>query len=147
MRPRHILTLQSQLALPLIPFCIDLFARVIFLRSQLEWYQLPDLWTFLVTYAFFCLGLMVSINPHELPGDDEANLNVELVRQRLLAYSIFAVTFAGGISFFKVFSELYPALHVSQEHGLSLFVVVALFTGYTMYRICVTHSSYLNRGI
>ena len=89
---------------------------------------------------------MVSINPHELPGDAELELNVELVRQRLLAYSIFAVTFAGGISFFKAIAELFPSLHLSEDHGLSLFIVVALFTLYTMYRILVTHSTYLNRG-
>jgi hypothetical protein len=40
MRVRHALTLQTQLALPLIPFCIDLFARIVFLRTQLQWYGL-----------------------------------------------------------------------------------------------------------
>jgi hypothetical protein len=87
MRAQHALTLQTQLALPLIPFCIDLFARIVLLGQKLAWYQLPDLWTFLVTYAFFCIGLMISINPRELATDDEANLHVELVRQRLLGYS------------------------------------------------------------
>jgi hypothetical protein len=88
---------------------------------------------------------MISINPHGLPGDDEVSLHVELVRQRLLAYSIFAVTFAGGISFFKALSELFPALHISEAHGLSLFIVVALFTAYTMYRIFRTYMTYVNR--
>ena len=84
MRVKHALTLQNQLALPLIPFCIDLFARVVFLGGKVPWYQLPDLWTFLVTYAFFCLGLMVSVTPVALPTDLDANVNAELVRQRLL---------------------------------------------------------------
>jgi hypothetical protein len=145
MRARFALALQTQLALPLIPFCIDLFARIVLLRDTLEWYQLPDLWTFLVTYAFFCLGLMVSVNAHELATDDDANLHVELVRQRLLGYSIFSVTFAGGISFFRAFAELFPTLHISEKHGLALFLAVAIFAGYTMFHICRTHLSYVNR--
>jgi hypothetical protein len=43
---------------------------------------------FLVAFAFFCLGVMFTVNPHALPADPEASINVELVRQRLLAYSM-----------------------------------------------------------
>src|SRR4051794_33774976 len=122
MRAKYVLTLQTQLALPLIPFFIDLFVRIVFLRSKLPWYQLPDLWTFLVTYAFFCLGLMVSVTPLELPSDVEATTNAELVRQRLLAYAILSVALAGGISFFRALDELFPEHRIYEEHGLALFV-------------------------
>jgi hypothetical protein len=145
MRVKYALTLQNQLALPLIPFCIDLFARVVFLGGRLPWYQLPDLWTFLVTYAFFCLGLMVSITPVELPTDLDASVNAELVRQRLLAYAIVSVAFAGGISFFRAFDELFPEHRIYEEHGLALFIAVFLFASHTMFQICRTHLSYVGR--
>jgi hypothetical protein len=145
MPPRHFLTLQTQLGLPLIPFGIDLFTRAVFLGASLRWYQIPDLWTLLVTYAFFCLGLMATINPLRLPTDPDANVHVESARQELLGYAIFAVAFAGGISFFRSFNETYPEHHVSAEHGLALFVTVAIFVGYTFIRICRTHLSYANR--
>jgi len=53
MHPRYALTLRTQLGLPLVPFVIDLGTRTIILWDRVAWYQLPDLWTLLVTYAFF----------------------------------------------------------------------------------------------
>jgi hypothetical protein len=50
---RYALTLRTQLAIPLVPFVIDFGARTIILWNKVKWYQLPDLWTLLVTYAFF----------------------------------------------------------------------------------------------
>jgi hypothetical protein len=146
MRPRYALTLQSQLALPLVPFVIDLGARIILLWDKVAWYQLPDLWTFLVTYAFFCIGLMIEVNPRELPTDAEANIHVELVRQRLLAYGIFSVTFAGAISVFRAINDLLPNQHLAETRGLALFAAVIIFFVYTFFQICRTHLSYVNRG-
>ena len=145
MQPRHYLTLQTQLALPLIPFFIDLFARLILLGGKVEWYLIPDLWTFLVTYAFFCLSLMIAVNPRQLQTDDEANVNVELVRQQLLGYAIFAVAFAGGISFFRAFDQLLPEQQIASQHGIWLLLVVVAYTIYTFWRIWTTHLSYVNR--
>jgi hypothetical protein len=86
--PRAALTVQTQLTLPMIPFAIDTFARALLLRNNIVWYQIPDLVMFLVAFAFFCLGVMFTVNPHALPADPEASIDVELVRQRLLAYSM-----------------------------------------------------------
>jgi hypothetical protein len=146
MKPRNALTLQNQLTLPMIPFLIDTCARAIILGGHVEWYRIPDLVTFLVTYAFFCLGVMFTVNPHALPTDQEARDNVELVRQRLLASSIFAVSLAGGISFFRVFAERYPEHNIYSEYGLVLFVLVAMFSLYSIIRVCGTYMSYVNRG-
>jgi hypothetical protein len=108
MHPGYALTLRTQLWLPLVPFVIDLGARTIILWNKVAWYQLPDLWTLLVTYAFFCLGLMLTIRPRTLPTDQEANVIIELVRQRLLGYGIFSLTLAGAISVFRAVNELVP---------------------------------------
>jgi hypothetical protein len=143
MQIRSALTLQTQLTLPLIPFFIDLLARVILLHSKLPWYQLPDLCAFLITYAFFFLGLMVAVTPPQLPTDQDATVNIELVRQKLLGYAIFSVTFAGGISFFRAFDELLPEQHIYENHGVTLVIAVLLFALYTMYRVLRTHLSYV----
>lgn len=146
MIPRNALTLQTQLMLPLIPFIIDTFARGLLLRNKIDWFQIPDLVTLLVTYAFFCLGLMFTVHPHHIRTDEDAEIKVQLVRQRLLANAIFAVSFAGGISFFRAFDEMHPEHNLYNEHGFALFIVVALFVAYGLIRISRTYLSYVNRG-
>ena len=80
MHPRHLLTLHSQLALPMIPLAIDTVVRTIFLWGDIEWWRIPDLWTLLVTYAFFCLAVMFSVNVPRIATDPEAHDNIELVK-------------------------------------------------------------------
>lgn len=128
MLPRQALTLQSQLFLPMIPLIIDTFARVLLLRDKLHWYEVPDLVTLLVTYAFFCLSLMFNVNVSGLPTDnEEEELRVELVRQKLLGNVILAVSMAGGVSFFRSFNEmLLPNLHIYRDFGQPLFWAVAI---------------------
>lgn len=145
MHPRSLLTLQTQLALPLIPFAIDTLARWLLLRDSIPWYQIPDLVMFLVAYAFFCLGVMVAVNSYSLPSDDDAVVNVELVRQRLLANSIFAIPFAGGISFFKALSEKVPPLNLYSEQGIWLFMIVSVYVCYSLPTICRKYMTYINR--
>jgi hypothetical protein len=146
MHPRHALTLQTQLVLPLIPFAIDLGARLILLWNKVPWYELPDLWTLLITYAFFCIGLMVAIRTPSLPSDQEADVLPELVRQRLLAIGIVSVTLAGAISVFRAMNELLPDQHLYETHGLALFCVVVVFVGCTLFRISSTYLSYVGRA-
>jgi hypothetical protein len=105
MNPRNALTLQTQLFLPMIPFVVDTFARGLLLRHQLEWYQIPDLVTFLVTYAFFCLGVMFTVNSPMIRTDQDVIIQVELVRQRLLGTCLFFITFAGVLSVLRAFDE------------------------------------------
>jgi len=144
--PRSALTLQTQLSLPMIPFVVDTFARWLILRHQLEWYQIPDLVTFLVTYAFFCLGVMFTVNPPMIPSDQEVITNVELVRQRLLATCIFSITLAGGLSFFRAFDEFAPQQHVYKDNGIILIIAILLFFIHSFWRVCGVYLSYVNKG-
>jgi hypothetical protein len=144
--PKHALTLQTQLTLPMIPFVIDTMARWFLLRHHIEWYLIPDLVTFLVTFAFFCLAVMFAINPRALPGAEELNLTVELVRQRLLANTIFAVTLAGGISFFRIMDDIFPQQHVYKDNALYVLIIVVIFVCYVVFRILTTYLSYINRN-
>jgi hypothetical protein len=146
MRPRYALTLQTQLALPLVPFLIDLGARLFFLWNKIAWYQLPDLWTLLVTYAFFCIGVMLAIPQPTLSSDKDVDILTELVRQRLLAYGIFSVTLASAISVFRAVNEMLPEQHLAETHGLVLLIVVAVFVAYTFTNIYRTYLSYVSRG-
>src|ERR1019366_7416469 len=120
MQPQRALALHTELTLPLIPFAIDTCARWLILRARVEWFQIPDLVVLLATFSFFCLGLMFGVSPRALPTDPEVNATVELVRQRLLGYAIFAVALAGGISFFRAFDEMYPEHHLYIDNGLYL---------------------------
>jgi hypothetical protein len=97
------------------------------LRSKIDWFQIPDLVVLLATFAFFCLGVMAAVNPSSLPSDPEAGAMVELVRQRLLAHGIFAVTLAGGISFFRAFDEMYPEHGIYHDNGLYICAFVGAF--------------------
>lgn len=145
MRSKHALTLQTQLTLPMIPFVIDTFARAIFLLPATSIYEVPDLVTFLATYAFFSLGVMFQINPHALASDEEATTNVELVRQRLLATAIISVTLAGGVSFFRAIDVAYPALHLYRDRAPLVLGAIALFVLYSAFRIFRTYLTYINR--
>jgi hypothetical protein len=145
MNPLGALTLQNQLALPLIPFAVDTLARLLFLRAKVDWYQIPDLVTLLATFALFCLGVMFAVNPNSLPGDAAAAHNVELVRRRLLLYSIAAIMLAGLVSCFRAFDERYPDLRIHEENGIYLFGLVMVFVFYisgVIYRRCL---SYVNQ--
>lgn len=145
MHPKNLLTLHNQLALPMIPFFIDTLARALLLRGQLSWYQIPDLVMFSVTYAFFCLGVMMTVNPYNLPTDEDANIKVELVRQRLLAYSIWAICLGAGISFFRCFDESTPNTHLYKDNVIYIFMLVLAFFTYSFIQICRTLISYVNR--
>jgi hypothetical protein len=87
---------------------------------------------------------MAEVRPHSLPTDSEADTMVELVRQRLLGYGIFSVTFAGVISMFRAVSELVPDQHLAETHGLALFIGAVTFVTYTFINIYIKYSSYLS---
>ena len=86
MRTQAVLTLQTQLILPMIPFGIDTTARLLMLHNKVELWEIPDLVTFLATVAFFCLGLVFAIEVPALPSDEDLKSNVSLARQELLSY-------------------------------------------------------------
>jgi hypothetical protein len=119
--------------------------RIIILWNKVPWYQLPDLWTLLVTYAFFCIGLMVAIPTPSIPSDEEADVLPELVRQKLLGIGIVSVALAAAISVFRAIDELMPDQHLYETRGLFLFGVVVGFVAYTLIVICRTYLSYVNR--
>ena len=129
----------------MIPFLIDTFVRVLVLGSRLEWYEIPDLVTFLATYSCFCLGVMLLVNPNTLPSDPEANATVDLVKVRLLTHSIFFVTLAIAISCFRAVNEALPHLHLYREKGIFVMLVVAISATLSFAQISSTYLSYVNR--
>ena len=146
MHPRHALTLQTQLTLPLIPFAVDTVARLFLLGGVVPLYQIPDLVTLLATLAFFSLAVMFVTNPYALPADSDAMLQVELVRQRLLTISVVSIALAGGISFFRLFDQAEPASTLYHRGSSYLFVIVITYVGYCVFRIVRKYMSYIHRG-
>jgi hypothetical protein len=128
----------------MIPFLIDTIARIFILRNQLEWYEIPDLVTFLATYSCFCLAVMLMVNPHGIATDSEAGLNIELVRVRLLSHSLLFIALAAGISFFRAFDEVAPALHLYKTNAFAVVGVVCASATYSFLKICTTYLSYVN---
>ncbi|GAA0542484.1 hypothetical protein FHS83_000269 [Rhizomicrobium palustre] len=145
MQTKGALTLHTQLLFPLLPFVVDTFARALFLFGKVSWFEIPDLVTWLATYAFFCFGVMFSITPTSLPSDKEKNINTELVRQKLLAIAILSITFAGGISFMRAIAETYPSLKIVEDKSGILLACTIAFCGTTFYKIHANYIDYVNR--
>ncbi|MFO1249119.1 MAG: hypothetical protein U1E93_13105 [Alphaproteobacteria bacterium] len=143
LRTQAVLTLQTQLMLPMIPFGIDTIARGLMLHAKIPFWQIPDLVTFLATLAFFCLGLMFSVETPVLPSDDDLKANTLVARQELLGFAIVAVTLAGGISFLRAASEQFPQTKLYEEHSFSIFVIVLLMSVCGLSRVFRTHLSYV----
>ena len=129
----------------MIPLAIDTVVRTIFLWGDIEWWRIPDLWTLLVTYAFFCLAVMFSVNVPRIATDPEAHDNIELVKHRLLGSCILAVSFAGGLSCFRAIADLHPTLEMQKKFGLQFLCIIVFFIGYNFYRVCTTYLSYVHR--
>lgn len=133
MPKRPILALQTQLALPMVPFVVDTLAKAIFDWNKVHWYLLPDPVMFLATYAFFCLGTMFLIRADELPpSDDELEEASEVARRNLLLHSILFISLALLVSVTRAIDAAYPIDKIYDSHAplillFSLVLVLASF--------------------
>ena len=84
--------LVTRFILPFVPFTFDLFVRWVLLKTQLQWWQLPDLKTFSITTAFFCLLMAMDVNGVSgLPSDADYRADLTAIRRRFGCFSVVSV--------------------------------------------------------
>jgi hypothetical protein len=143
--PRTRLTLQTQLSLAFMPLLVDTVARAVLLHSVAEWYAIPDIVILLVTFSFFCFGVMFAVKQTSLNQDDEASLNVEVVKQKLLLIGLASMMAAGCVSVFRAVNERFTGLRIEQEDGQIIFYIAVAFVIYNSVSISFRYISYVGR--
>jgi hypothetical protein len=141
------LALQSQLALPLVPFFADTLARAIFDWNKLAWYEIPDPVMLLTTYAFFCLGSMFLVSTDLLPPSDaELKANYEIARRNLLFHSYGCGALAIIFSAARAIDAAYPAVGIYGDHAPVLLIVSLFALAVSFVRIMKFEIHYVSAG-